>query len=85
MHAIREVEYLVPASATSDISVTSELSTRGVDHYQLVVEVLVVAEQLIVKLPRKTVAVVVVVTVAVVDDASQQIQYAIQPEVHFKI
>ena len=29
MHAIREVEYLVPASATSDISVTSELSTRG--------------------------------------------------------
>ena len=57
----------------------------GVGHYQLVVEVLVVAEQLIVKLPRKTVAVVVVVTVAVVDDASQQIQYAIQPEVHFKI
>ena len=29
MHAIREVEYLVPASATSDISGTSELSTRG--------------------------------------------------------
>ena len=57
----------------------------GVDHYQLVVEVLVVAEQLIVKLKRKTVAVVVVVTVAVVDDASQQIQYAIQQEVHFKI
>ena len=57
----------------------------GVDHYQLVVEVLVVAEQLIVKLPRKTVAVDVVVTVAVVDDVSQQIQYAIQPEVHFKI
>ena len=44
-----------------------------------------VAEQLIVKLPRKTVAVDVVVTVAVVDDVSQQIQYAIQPEVHFKI